>query len=124
MRWIPLDQLDDMIVALAALITAAGALIGAIVQGAKTRTEIGSLHRKVQREMDPDHGSSLRDAVNRIEAAQGDNARTMRGMARDIGRLADSDQRIQASADHAHESLGKRIERIEDTMFHHTQETR
>lgn len=116
MRWIPLDQLDDMIVALAALITAAGALIGAIVQGAKTRTEIGSLHRKVQREMDPDHGASLRDAVNRIEATQHDNARTMRGMARDIGRLADADQRIETTAHDEHERLNHRIDKIEGSL--------
>lgn len=108
-----LDQLGDIIMAVAALLTALGALIAALVQGAKTRAEIGSLHRKVQREMDPDHGSSLRDAINRIEQSQTDHSRMMRGMARDIGRLADIDRDIQRAAHDAHRDLANRIERIE-----------
>lgn len=114
---VTLDQLDDIIMAVAALATALGALIASLVQGAKTRADIGSLHRKVQRKMDTDHGTSLRDAVNRIEAAQTAQGRALRGMAKDVGRLADADYQLRESADRAHESLAARISRIEDTML-------
>ena len=112
-----INAINDIIVAITALIAAIASCIGAIVQGAKTRAEVRSLTGKVRYEMGSNHGSTLRDAVNRIEESQKQTEKTVRGMSRDIGRLADADQNIQEIADHAHESLGKRIQRVEDSIF-------
>lgn len=111
------DTIKGVIVSLTPLITALAALVGAVAQGIKIRAEIRSLRGKVQYEMGPNHGSSLRDAINRIEESQKQAMKTVRGMSRDIGRLADADQNIQEIADHAHESLNKRIERVENNIF-------
>lgn len=112
-----INSVNEVIVSITALIAAIASCIGAIVQGAKIRAEVRSLTGKVRYEMGPNHGSTLRDAVNRIEESQKQTEKTVRGMSRDIGRLADADQNIQESADHTHESLGKRIQRIEDSIF-------
>lgn len=135
---------------LAALITAAGssiaALIGSLVQGMKTRAEVEQMRGHVtaametaQHELTHNHGSSMKDAstrteekvdvltelvrgvdarMDRIESRQDSLERSQRGMARDVGRLADADQqtgetveRIQSEAHAEHGRLWAAISR-------------
>ena len=95
------------------VIAALAALIGALWSGYRTRIEVRSMRSKLESETSPDHGTSLRDSVDRIEARLGEMRDAQRGMARDIGRLGNADQRIEQTADHIHEDIRRRLERIE-----------
>lgn len=113
--------------AAAAVLTAVATFIGALRQGAKTRSDVHMLHRQLNHEMKPNHGSSLRDSNDRIEEKLGaistalDSQETslhrleehQRGMARDIGRLADVDMDLRRDAHDAHNRLDDRITRLE-----------
>ncbi|WP_130864641.1 hypothetical protein [Acidipropionibacterium timonense] len=103
----PADQWDDVLIALGTLLSAIAALIGALWSGWRTRAEVRQMHDRLNTETTPDHGSSLRDAIDRIE-------RTQRGMARDVGRLADADEHIRSDASREHAELHHRIDRLED----------
>lgn len=113
--------------AAAAVITALATFIGAIVQSAKTREDIRRMHRQLDHEVKPNHGGSLRDSNDRIEgklAAIGSTLSSQesslerlessqRGMAKDIGRLADTDMDLRRDAHDAHNRLDDRISRLE-----------
>lgn len=113
--------------AAAAVITALATFIGAIVQSAKTRDDIRRMHRQLDHEVKPNHGGSLRDSNDRIEeklAAIGSTLSSQesslerlessqRGMAKDIGRLADVDMDLRRDAHDAHTRLDDRITRLE-----------
>lgn len=113
--------------AAAAVITALATFIGAIVQSAKTREDIRRMHRQLDHEVKPNHGGSLRDSNDRIEgklAAIGSTLSSQesslerlessqRGMAKDIGRLADVDMDLRRDAHDAHTRLDDRLTRLE-----------
>ena len=113
--------------ALAAILTAVATFIGALHQGAKTRSDVHMLHRQLNHEMKPNHGGSLRDSSDRIEEKlsviggaldkQTDALRRVedeqRGMAKDIGRLADTDMDLRRDAHDAHNRLDDRLTRLE-----------
>jgi len=113
--------------AAAAVLTAIATFIGALRQGAKTRSDVHMLHRQLNHEMKPNHGGSLRDSNDRIEEKLGtistalDSQETslhrleehQRGMARDIGRLADVDMDLRREAHDAHNRLDDRLTRLE-----------
>lgn len=113
--------------ALAAVLTAIATFIGALRQGAKTRSDVHMLHRQLNHEMKPNHGGSLRDSNNRIEEKLGTISTSLdrqadalrrvegeqRGMAKDIGRLADTDMDLRRDAHDAHNRLDDRISRLE-----------
>lgn len=85
------------------------------------------LHRQLNHEMKPNHGGSLRDSNDRIEEKlgtistaldrQADALRRVegeqRGMARDIGRLADVDMDLRREGHDAHNRLDDRLTRLE-----------
>lgn len=77
----PEDIVAGIVLGLAALAAIIAALVKVVSQLTALRTQFG-----------PDHGGTMRDAVDRIERAQ-------RGMARDIGRLADADNSIRDHID-------------------------
>lgn len=113
--------------ALAAVLTAIATFIGALRQGAKTRSDVHMLHRQLNHEMKPNHGGSLRDSNDRIEEKLGTISTSLdmqssalrrvegeqRGMAKDIGRLADTDMDLRREAHDAHNRLDDRISRLE-----------
>lgn len=104
----------------AAIITAIATLIGTLVQGAKTREDIRNMHQQLNHEVTPNHGASLRDSMNRIEQNLSVHTEALervekhqRGMARDIGRLADADAEIQSQAFQSHQRFEDRIIALE-----------
>lgn len=121
------DVWSNFGLALAAVLTALATLVGAIVQSMKTREDIRSMHRQLNHEVKPNHGGSLRDSNDRIEEKLGtistalDSQETslhrleehQRGMAKDIGRLADVDMDLRRDAHDAHNRLDDRITRLE-----------
>lgn len=121
------DLWSNFGLAVAAVLTALATLVGAIVQSMKTREDIRSMHRQLNHEMKPNHGGSLRDSNDRIEEKLGtistalDGQETslhrleehQRGMAKDIGRLADTDMDLRRDAHDAHNRLDDRITRLE-----------
>ncbi|MDU3821153.1 MAG: hypothetical protein E7G59_02430 [Cutibacterium granulosum] len=122
-----IDLWSNFGLAVAAVLTALATLVGAIVQSMKTREDIRSMHRQLNHEMKPNHGGSLRDSNDRIEEKLGtistalDSQETslhrleehQRGMARDIGRLADVDMDLRRDAHDAHTRLDDRLTRLE-----------
>lgn len=121
------DLWSNFGLAVAAVLTALATLVGAIVQSMKTREDIRSMHRQLNHEVKPNHGGSLRDSNDRIEEKLGaistalDGQETslhrleehQRGMAKDIGRLADTDMDLRRDAHDAHTRLDDRIARLE-----------
>lgn len=113
--------------AAAAVLTAIATFIGALRQGAKTRSDVHMLHRQLNHEMKPNHGGSLRDSNDRIEEKLGTISTSLdrqadalrrvegeqRGMAKDIGRLADTDMDLRRDAHDAHTRLDDRLTRLE-----------
>jgi len=113
--------------AFAAILTAVATLIGALHQGVKTRSDVHMLHRQLNHEMKPNHGGSLRDSNDRIEEKLGTISTSLdrqadalrrvegeqRGMAKDIGRLADTDMDLRRDAHDAHTRLDDRLTRLE-----------
>ena len=122
-----IDLWSNFGLSVAAVLTALATLVGAIVQSMKTREDIRSMHRQLNHEMKPNHGGSLRDSNDRIEEKLGtistalDSQETslhrleehQRGMAKDIGRLADVDMDLRRDAHDAHTRLDDRITRLE-----------
>lgn len=122
-----IDLWSNFGLAVAAVLTALATLVGAIVQSMKTREDIRSMHRQLNHEMKPNHGGSLRDSNDRIEEKLGtistalDSQETslhrleehQRGMARDIGRLADVDMDLRREGHDAHTRLDDRLTRLE-----------
>lgn len=121
------DLWSNFGLAVAAVLTALATLVGAIVQSMKTREDIRSMHRQLNHEVKPNHGGSLRDSNDRIEEKLGtistalDSQETslqrleeqQRGMAKDIGRLADVDMDLRRDAHDAHTRLDDRLTRLE-----------
>lgn len=121
------DLWSNFGLAVAAVLTALATLVGAIVQSIKTREDIRSMHRQLNHEVKPNHGGSLRDSNDRIEEKLGaistalDGQETslhrleehQRGMAKDIGRLADVDMDLRRDAHDAHTRLDDRLTRLE-----------
>lgn len=121
------DLWSNFGLSVAAVLTALATLVGAIVQSMKTREDIRSMHRQLNHEMKPNHGGSLRDSNDRIEEKLGtistalDSQETslhrleehQRGMAKDIGRLADVDMDLRRDAHDAHTRLDDRLTRLE-----------
>lgn len=122
-----IDLWSNFGLAVAAVLTALATLVGAIVQSMKTREDIRSMHRQLNHEVKPNHGGSLRDSNDRIEEKLGaistalDGQETslhrleehQRGMAKDIGRLADVDMDLRRDAHDAHTRLDDRLTRLE-----------
>lgn len=122
-----IDLWSNFGLSVAAVLTALATLVGAIVQSMKTREDIRSMHRQLNHEMKPNHGGSLRDSNDRIEEKLGtistalDSQETslhrleehQRGMAKDIGRLADVDMDLRRDAHDAHTRLDDRLTRLE-----------
>lgn len=122
-----IDLWSNFGLAVAAVLTALATLVGAIVQSMKTREDIRSMHRQLNHEVKPNHGGSLRDSNDRIEEKLGtistalDSQETslhrleehQRGMARDIGRLADVDMDLRREGHDAHNRLDDRLTRLE-----------
>ena len=122
-----IDLWSNFGLAVAAVLTALATLVGAIVQSMKTREDIRSMHRQLNHEMKPNHGGSLRDSNDRIEEKLGTISTSLdiqadalrrvegeqRGMAKDIGRLADTDMDLRREAHDAHNRLDDRLTRLE-----------
>ena len=126
----------------AELITAIALIIGAIIQGWKTRAEVKKMAaetRGILAELKPNGGASARDSITRTEttiqdvsttvaelaanSATSDDVREVRsdirGIRRDVGRLADdlSEERtarsdLDRSAQKTHQDIHDRIDAL------------
>lgn len=98
--------LDAVILALAALITAGGSLVGAVALGVKNLAEARATRGAAEhtaRQVSPNHGSSLADAVHRIE-------RTVDKLEADVRVM-----REEKAGDHI--ELRRRLGRVEEQLF-------
>ena len=100
------DQVDHILLALAAVVTALGSLIGALVLGLRARTDARqariaaeAVHTSIS---SANGGSSVRDALNRIEDSQ-------RDIRQDIGGLRAENRADREAAEHSHQVLHERI---------------
>lgn len=102
----------ETLTAIAANIVALGGILAIIVNKLdathkKTATKIANITDKLDHETNPNHGTSLKDALNRIEASQ-------RGMQRDIGRLADMDVEMAHAKAKEHDRIWTAIQEIKE----------
>lgn len=96
-----------LIMAAAGIITAIGAMLSKLanlLMEIKTlKQQTTNLKEKFDYETKPNHGSSLKDALNRIERAQS-------GTMRDIGRQASVDLELHETKTHDHKVIHKRLD--------------
>ena len=112
----------------ALLISAVGGLLVGLAAVLKSRADVAAMRTSVDRmasqtaqihhETQSNDGSSMRDAVLRIEGTltqlRDDVSgleKDVRGVRRDVGRVADENQADRARADREHERLDRRIDR-------------
>lgn len=102
---------DQIGAAVGGLIIMLGALAAVIAKGWQALADIRG-------EVKHDHGGSMKDSqsrteekVDRLLASQDRLEAAQRGMAKDIGRLADADQRIEDTAHDEHERLWQALDR-------------
>lgn len=98
--------LDAVILALAALITAGGSLVGAVALGVKNLAEARATRGAAEhaaRQVSPNHGASLADAVHRIE--------------RTVDKLEADADKLESDADAEHLELRRRINRLEEHLI-------
>ncbi|MDO5678670.1 MAG: hypothetical protein Q4G35_14330 [Propionibacteriaceae bacterium] len=109
-------------------------------EDAPRRESNDRLIRETHHQVIPNSGGSIIDATNRlekavdaireaqslthtrleqVEQAQQDAAKDVRGMRRDVGRLADADHALTARADREHERLHQRITGVERLVDPH-----
>ena len=103
----------------AADVVSALASLGGLGGLAAALTALGAVRRqrsstdRLEAEMVPDHGTSLRDAVDRIEAGMDD----LREEHRDLGRrLGHELGEVRRSTDLAHADLTARVRRLADKV--------
>lgn len=107
---------------IAAALTSAGGVIVAIITFMAKMTEVlqevsavkhktQGLVQKLEHETAPNHGTSLKDSLNRIE---GD----LRGMKRDVGRLADADLELHETKSRDHKAIHDRMDRLAVELEH------
>ena len=94
------------------LLTALSALIATLINGTKTKAEVREINARLIHETSPNTGTSLKDATNRIEGAIKEMKSNQRGMARDIGRLADADHIIITEKTSSHGIIHRRIDGV------------
>lgn len=94
---------------LATLITAVGSLVGAI--GAVYN---GKRINVVKKEVLPNHGTSLNDAVNRIEVRQAGLIATTDSLAKDVGSLGHQIGEIRQTDNVIHADLAARLRALEN----------
>ena len=99
---------DQIGAAVGGLIIMLGALAAVIAKGWQALADIRG-------EVKHDHGGSMKDSQSRTEEKVDELLRAQRGMAKDIGRLANADQRIEDTAHDEHERLWKALDRLGPT---------
>ena len=130
----------------AIILGALGAFVGSIVASLKVLAEVAEIRARVH-EAEKARGQTLaaaqataaqltnnggvRDAIDRIEQTQatlraevagvrdavGDVKADVRGVKRDVGRLADQDTTDRTEASKAHERIDARIDWLRDTLL-------
>lgn len=110
-----LTALSDLggLAGLAAVLTALGTLRRAEHHHAQRRADDNARWQTVTAELRPNHGSSLRDAVSRIEHAQqvqGEYLASLRQQVASIGQRVDD---IAHTMDRDHADYGARIRALE-----------
>ena len=97
----------------------------------KTRDQTLAAAQATAAQLTNDGGASVRDAIDRIEQTQatlraevagvrdavGDVKADVRGVKRDVGRLADQDTTDRTEASKAHERIDARIDWLRDTLL-------
>ncbi|HRL50726.1 MAG TPA: hypothetical protein PLA49_15300 [Propioniciclava sp.] len=131
-------SITEWVALIGGLSAAVVALVKVASDAAKTRAEIALIRADLTRndhliaethhQVTPNNGGSLLDSSKRNEAALTALAADVRGMRRDIGRLADADQQLieadqrdRDAAEHAHALINQRLDRLEDRKDHHDQ---
>lgn len=92
---------------LAGLVAALATLIGTVVNAVRVD--------RVQKEVSHNHGSSLKDAVTRIEERQKGLIKNGELMAKEISSLGHQIGEIRESANVVHEDYAARLRRLEES---------
>lgn len=114
----------EHITALGGIIAALATLWKVLAEARKIRAEVDVLRStavQTRAQLMPDSGLSARDAINRTETTSAavltvlDEVRgDLRGMRRDVGRLADEDLAVRRDTAAAHAQFDARIARLEN----------
>lgn len=103
-------DVDALIVAVAALLTALGSIIGALALGAKQLAEAKATRAAAEhtaRQVSPNHGSSLADAIRRVEVRQKEHSAS-------IGGIRDDMRVLREEKVDEHDDLRNRLRALEN----------
>lgn len=91
------------------MLTAIAVMLGVLWQGMKTRADVA----KIQNEIQPNSGKSLRDAVLRIEATQKDQTTSIEGIRNDARYDRDALITLQKEKINAHDEINHRLRNLD-----------
>ena len=102
-------EIDALILAIAALLTALGSVAGALALGAKQLAEAKATRAVAEhtaRQVSPNHGSSLADAIKRVEVRQKEHSAS-------IGGIRDDMRVLREEKVDEHDDIRKRLRDLE-----------
>lgn len=128
-----MPPLTEWIALVGAVAAAVVGLIKATAEASKTRAEVAAMRAELARgqeaaqntaqlvaeshhQLTPNGGGSIKDAATRLEAGLAEVRGDIRGIRRDVGRLADADAHIAERKEREHDAIHRRLERLEHAL--------
>ncbi len=128
-----MPPLTEWVALVGAVAAAVVALIKATAEASKTRAEVAAMRAELAKgqkaardtaqlvaeshhQLTPNGGGSIKDATTRLEAGLAEVRGDVRGIRRDVGRLADADAHIAERKELEHDAIHRRLERLERAL--------
>lgn len=124
-----MPPLAEWVALIGAVSAAVIGLIKATAEASKTRAEVAAMRAELAKgqraargtaqliaeshhQLTPNGGGSIKDATTRLEAGLAEVRADIRGIRRDVGRLADADAHIAERKEREHDEINRRLERL------------
>ncbi len=87
-----------------------------LTKGQKAARDTAQLVAESHHQLTPNGGGSIKDAATRLEAGLAEVRGDVRGIRRDVGRLADADAHLAERKELEHDAIHRRLERLERAL--------
>ena len=128
-----MPPLPEWVALIGAVSAAVVGLIKATAEASRTRAEVAAMRAELARgqkaardtaqliaeshhQLTPNGGGSIKDATTRLESGLAEVRGDIRGIRRDVGRLADADAHIAERKEREHDAIHRRLERLEHAL--------
>ena len=128
-----MPPLTEWVALVGAVAAAVVGLIKATAEASKTRAEVAAMRAELAKgqkaardtaqlvaeshhQLTPNGGGSIKDATTRLESGLAEVRGDVRGIRRDVGRLADADAHIAERKEREHDAIHRRLARLERAL--------